>query len=190
MGFNAGLNLTTGSNNIALGHLGVAEDANTIWLRNSSHTRAFLAGINGATVGSSTMVLINSSGQVGTLVSSARYKHDIHAMGAQSQKLRHLRPVTFQYTHDPQGELQYGLIAEEVAEVYPELVTTGAEGQVEAVQYHALIPMLLNEFQQQQQQIEAQAQQLRVQAQEITALTARVERLEAGAASPAPLAQR
>ena len=115
-------------------------------------------------------------------------------MGAQSGKLGQLRPVTFQYKQDPQGEKHYGLIAEEVAQVYPELVTTGADGQVESVQYHELIPLLLNELQQQHQQLaELKAQNARLQAvvvQQQEAVAARLERLEAGAEQPAPVAQR
>lgn len=124
-----------------------------------------MAGINGVTVGASSMVLINANGQLGTVVSSARYKQDIQTMGSQRVHLQQLRPVTFRYTADPQRATQYGLIAEEVAKVYPELVTTGSDGQIESVQYHQLIPLLLNELQQQQQELtEVRAQNVRLQA--------------------------
>jgi trimeric autotransporter adhesin len=83
------------------------------------------------------------------IASSARYKRDIHDMGERSQGLYQLRPVTFRYKQDTPGPRQYGLIAEEVVKVYPELVTKGADGKVESVQYHELIPMLLNEAQRQ-----------------------------------------
>src|SRR5262249_15591370 len=133
---------------------------------------------------SGAQVTINSNGQLGIVMSSARYKRDIHEMGQSSQGLYSLRPVTFRYKQDPQGQRQYGLIAEEVAKVYPELVTKGADGKVESVQYHELIPMLLNEVQHQQQEIAA----LKVQAQQVGelkvqngALAARLERLEQGA---------
>ena len=105
-------------------------------------------------------VLISSSGQLGTLVSSARYKHDIEDMRGRSAGLHQLRPVTFRYQGDPERRLQYGLIAEEVAKVYPELVTKGADGMIESVQYYELIPMLLNELQRQQQTLTAQQQEL------------------------------
>src|SRR5262249_17778267 len=111
--------------------------------------------------------------------SSARYKRDIAAMGERSQGLYHLRPVTFRYKHDPQGQRQYGLIAEDVAKIYPELVTKGADGKVESVQYHELIPMLLNEVQRQQQKLEAQSQQLSAQSQELVELKAQNEHLQA-----------
>ena len=117
-----------------------------------------------------------------------------------SQGVYHLRPVIFRYKHDPQGQQQYGLIAEEVAKVYPELVTKGADGKVESVQYHELIPMLLNEVQHQQQEIaelKAQAQQvaeLKAQNEEQraqnAALATRLERLEQGAIRTAAAATR
>ena len=149
-------------------------------------------------------VLIDTStGQLGTLVSSLRYKRDIQPMGARSQGLYDLRPVVFRYTQDAQGERQYGLIAEDVANVYPELVTRNAQGQVEAIRYQELTPMLLNELQhQQRQQTELKAQNEHLQATvaklqkrevaqqaqnaaqqaEMAALAARLERLEAAAA--------
>jgi hypothetical protein len=132
-------------------------------------------------------------------------------MGAHSRGLYQLRPVIFHYKQDPQGERQYGLIAEEVTKVYPELVTRGATGEVEAVQYHKVIPMLLNEMQQQQRQLGTQAQQLTRQARQLaelqaqnarlraameqqqnqnTALETRLERLEAAAARAGALASR
>src|SRR6185436_10619034 len=104
-----------------------------------------------------TPVYITSAGQLGTLASSARYKRDVENMGTRSRGLFQLRPVTFRYTQDAQGVRQYGLIAEEVAKVYPELVVYSASGAVETVQYNALIPMLLNELQHQQQTLSAQA---------------------------------
>ncbi len=94
-------------------------------------TRTFIAGIFGKTASGGTQVFINNQGQLGTVVSSARYKRDIQAMGDRSQGLFRLRPVTFRYKQDPQAQQQYGLIAEEVARVYPELVVRGTKGEVE-----------------------------------------------------------
>jgi hypothetical protein len=165
--------------------------------------RTFIAGIFPVPV-SGPVVRINSAGQLGIRVSSARYKRDIQPMGAHSRGLFQLRPVTFRYKQDVQGERQYGLIAEEVAKVYPELVTRGANGKVEAVRYEDLMPMLLNELQHQQRQLGAQAQQLSVltaenerlqamvvqQQERDAAVAARLERLEAAAARAAALASR
>src|SRR5262249_30426918 len=104
-----------------------------------------------------------------------------------------LRPVTFRYKQDAQGQRQYGLIAEEVAKVYPELVVRGAKGEVESVQYQELIPMLLNEVQHQQQALTTQARQVAelqaqneslraAHAQELAELKAQNERLQAALA--------
>jgi hypothetical protein len=146
----------------------------------SAQTRTFIAGIKGVPISGAT-VTINNAGQLGIFASSARYKRDIHDMAKQSQAVHQLRPVTFHYKHDPQGQQQYGLIAEEVAKVYPELVTTGADGKAESLQSHQLIPMLLNEVQHQQQKLETQAQELAELRAQNAALAARLERLEAGA---------
>ena len=159
-----------------LGHPGSASEARTLRLGNLQ-TRAFIAGVAGKPV-TGTTVLINSAGKLGTLVSSARYKRDIQDMGERSQKLLQLRPVTFRYKQDAQGQRQYGLIAEEVAKVYPELVTKGTDGKIESVQYQEVIPMLLNEVQRQQQTLTTQTQQLSVQAQEMTTLKAQNAQLQ------------
>ena len=112
---------------------------------------------------------MSSTGQLGMVVSSARYKRDIHDMDTASSKLLKLRPVTFAYKQDPQGERQYGLIAEEVARVYPELVVYGTDGKVITIRYHELIPMLLNELQKQNAAAnQRQAEQIRKLAAQVT----------------------
>jgi hypothetical protein len=93
---------------------------------------------------------------VGVLPSSPHYKRDIHDMGDMgdaSDKLMKLRPVSFRYKADPTGTQQHGLIAEEVAKVYPELVVNGADGKTQTVAYHLLPAMLLNEMQKQAHQL-------------------------------------
>ena len=115
-------------------------------------------------------------------MSSARYKHDILDMGDASSKLLKLRPVGFRYNNDPTNTVQYGLVAEEVARVYPELVVYGRDGKVETVRYQELAPMLLNELQKQDLRLRKEEAQLREQlrynqrqAAQIQHLTARVE---------------
>jgi hypothetical protein len=127
-----------------------------------SQTRAFIAGIRGVTTGNANAVavLIDSSGQLGTVSSSRRFKDDIANMDAASSALMKLRPVTFHYKsgETPSARrLQYGLIAEEVAEVYPGLIANSADGKMETVMYQFLPPMLLNEVQKQKRTIDEQA---------------------------------
>ena len=154
-------------------------------------SRTFIAGVFGVPVTGS-QVVINSNGQLGVLASSARYKRDIQDMGDRTEGLLKLRPVTFRYKEDPEAALQYGLIAEEVAKVYPELVVRGANGEVESVQYHQIISMLLNEVQHQQKALDAQSLQiaeLKAQNDNLKAtLETRLNRLEAQAARTAMLA--
>jgi len=156
VGHGAGGALISGNKNIYLGHPGAASESKTMRL-GSVQTKTFIAGVATTPV-SGTNVTINANGQLGTLLSSARYKRDIDTMGARSEGLLKLRPVTFVYKQDAQGVRQYGLIAEEVAAVYPELVTHTATGEVQGVRYQELIPLLLNEVQRQQQAMERQQQ--------------------------------
>ena len=105
------------------------------------------------------------------MLSSARYKHDIHDMGAASSKLTKLRPVSFRYNNDPTGALQYGLVAEEVAKVYPELVAYGPDGEVMTVRYVQLSALLLNELQKRTAESQRQARQLTRQGQQLATLS-------------------
>jgi hypothetical protein len=130
-------------------------------------TRAFIQGIVNTPLSGKT-VIINSAGQLGVIASSGRVKQDITPLARQeSAKVHQLRPVTFHYKTEPTGPLQYGLIAEEVAQVYPELVTRDADGVIDGVRYEALTPLLLKEVQGQRHQISTQAQQLTTQAQQL-----------------------
>jgi Chaperone of endosialidase len=113
-----------------------------------THTRTLIAGINNSPVFGSP-VLVNAFGRLGIQTSSARFKRDIRDMDDASGGLMKLRPVTFRYNEDPAGTLQYGLIAEEVARVYPELVTYADDGKPQSVAYQMLPAMLLNEMQKQ-----------------------------------------
>src|SRR5271155_139163 len=91
----------------------------------------------------------------------AMERHDIRDMGDKSSALLKLRPVTFRYNSDPANTLQYGLVAEEVAKVYPELVVYGPDGKVMTVRYSMLSAMLLNELQKQTRKNDRQAEQIR-----------------------------
>ena len=165
IGAGAGVGLSSGDNNIYIVHQGTGgPESQTIRIGTANHLRTFVAGINGTLVGASGVpVLIDNLGQLGTVVSSARFKDDIADMGGASAALSLLRPVTFHYKSGPDRanrQLQYGLIAEEVAQVYPDLVARSADGRIETVKYQYLAPMLLNEYQKQQRTIQAQAERL------------------------------
>jgi Chaperone of endosialidase len=139
----------------------------------------FIAGISGTSVTSGVDVLVNSNGLLGTVLSSGRFKEQITDMGDSSSKLLQLRPVSFFYKpqYDDGSRLpQYGLIAEEVAKVYPEMVAYDNHGEILSVKYHLLAPMLLNELQK-------QAAENLQQAQDIRSLEDRLAALEAGLAS-------
>ena len=166
MGYQAGFNLTTGSNNIDIGNVGVAAEGNTIRI-GAAQTKTYIAGIYGTPVTGSA-VYISSTGQLGVVTSSERFKTAIASMGSNTEKLQRLRPVTFHLKTDPTGALQYGLIAEEVANVYPELVIRDDKGRIDGVRYDELAPMLLNEVQQQAAEIRdlKQQQQERIAAQD------------------------
>jgi hypothetical protein len=133
----------------------------------NSNTPFFAAGIRGVTTGNNDAipVVIDSNGQLGTVSSSQRVKEDIHDMDTVSSGLMRLRPVTFRYQKpfaDGSKPIQYGLIAEEVADVYPDLVAHSADGQIETVKYQVLDSMLLNELQKEHKQVQEQAETIRV----------------------------
>ena len=165
-----------GNNNIFIGSDGAAFDSNRINIgTNSFHTRTFIAGINGVTTGAPAIdVVIDANGQLGTVSSSRRYKEDIRDMRDASKGLVNLRPVTFRYKQayaDGAKPIQYGLIAEEVAEVYPDLVVYDDDGQADTVQYRKVNAMLLNE-------VQRQHRELREQQRQVEDLLARVAHLE------------
>lgn len=180
IGVNAGLNLITGANNIYLGHIGASE-FNTTRI-GTSQTRTFVAGVYNATVVGAP-VYVSSTGQLGRVSSSARFKQDISTLGTTSEALYQLRPVSFHYKQDPNGTLQYGLIAEEVAAVYPDLVTRDADGQIDGMRYDALIPLLLNELQSQHQKDIAQADRIQAQVEQLAELKEENQRLQAALAA-------
>ena len=162
IGTNAG-NSIVGGNNVMIQANGNYYDNNTLRIGNATGTgsyeidRAFVSGIRGTTtdVADAITVVVDSNGQLGTVSSSQRLKETIADMGATSERLLALRPVTFRFKQayaNGQKPIQFGLIAEEVAEVFPELVATDAEGRPESVKYRLLSTLLLNELQEQNRQ--------------------------------------
>ena len=151
----------------------MAAEANTIRIgKSGTQKKTFIAGIRGVTVSSGVGVIVGSSGQLGTVVSSARFKEAIKPMDKASEAILALKPVTFRYKEelDPNKIPQFGLVAEEVEKVNPDLVARDEEGKVMTVRYEAVNAMLLNEFLKEHRKV----QQLEKQ---IEALTATVRKL-------------
>jgi hypothetical protein len=148
IGYQAGSHQTTGGNNIYIGNQGIAAENGQIRIGTSAQTGTYVAGIYGRSV-SGSAVMVSSTGQLGVSVSSERFKTAIAPMGSDTTKLAQLRPVSFKLKSDASGTRQYGLIAEEVAKVYPELVIRDQNGRIDSVRYDELAPMLLNDAQQQ-----------------------------------------
>jgi hypothetical protein len=190
---------TDGNDNILIAHKGVAGESQTMRLgvkgtagvAGSGITRTYIAGIKGVTTGlPGSAVMIDANGQLGTVSSSREVKENIRPMGNASERLLALRPVIFQYrqaNQDGSKPIQFGLIAEDVAEVFPELVIYNEEGKPETVAYHLLATLLLNEFQKshniaQQQaikiaELERQSAELAQLKQQVAALSTIIEQL-------------
>ena len=149
LGFQAGIDLTTGGRNIDISNRGLAGESNTIRIgRVQDQTATFIAGISGATVANGVGVIIDTNGRLGTIVSSARFKDEIKPMDKTSEAILALQPMTFRYKKelDPHGIPQFGLVAEDVEKVDPDLVTRDEQGKPYTVRYEAVNAMLLNEF--------------------------------------------
>jgi len=147
LGFSAGSSLITGDNNIDIGASGVAFEADTIRV-GVNQIKTFIAGIRGVQTGvaDAVNVLIDSDGQLGTMSSSRRFKKEIKPMDSASESILALKPVIFHYKSDRAGTPQFGLVAEEVAEVDPDLVVRDENGEIYTVRYDQVNAMLLNEF--------------------------------------------
>jgi Chaperone of endosialidase len=172
--------LTTGSNNVDISNPGAAGESNTLRIGvQGTQTATYIAGIFNSSA-SGGAVEVSNTGKLGMVLSSARYKRDIHDMNDASSNLMKLRPVTFRYKNDAQGIKQYGLVAEEVEPLYPELVIHSADGQVQSVRYSMLTSMLLNELQKQartnQRHAREQAERNRKLEAQVAELTADQER--------------
>jgi hypothetical protein len=196
VGYVAAQNLTDGSNNIDISNPGVPAESNTIRIGNvvpftdiygfphGAHTATYIAGISGQTASGGVAVFIDSDGKLGTLTSSARFKKEIKPMDESSAAILALKPVTFRYKHeiDPKGIPQFGLVAEDVEKVNPDLVSRDRDGKPYTVRYEAVNAMLLNEFlkehrtvQEQQKEIDALRAELKEQRALIQKVNDKVE---------------
>ena len=149
LGVSAGSALTIGNNNIDIGNGGLAGEANTIRIgATGTQTNTYIAGISGVTVAGGVGVIVDANGHLGTVVSSERFKDSIKPMDKASEAILALKPVSFSYKHelDPAGIPQFGLVAEEVEKVNPDLVARDEQGKPYTVRYEAVNAMLLNEF--------------------------------------------
>ena len=174
LGPHAGANLTTGNNNIDIGNQGVRDEFNTIRIgTQGTQTKTFIAGISDAAIGGME-VRVNQNGRLGTVPSSKRFKDVIKPMDKASEVLLALRPVTFRYKGeiDPEGVPQFGLVAEDVEKVSPDLVIRDRDGKPYTVRYEAVNAMLLNEFLKEHRRVEQLEKQ-------IEALTAGLQKVSA-----------
>ena len=187
LGYLAGQNLT-GNYNIAIGNDGVAGENGTVRI-GDTQTATYIAGISGTAVVGDTVV-VDANGQLGTATSSARFKKDIKPMQKASESILALKPVSFRYKKeiDAKGIPQFGLIAEDVAKVNPNLVVRDRNGEIYSVRYEAVNAMLLNEFLKEHRKNEEQEATIARQQKQIDALTAGLQKVRAQleASKPAP----
>jgi hypothetical protein len=179
LGLNAGQNLTTGSNNIDIGNPGVAAEANTIRIGTmGTQTATYVAGIMRKTGPKGTPVFINANGLLSTVTSSARFKDEIKPMDKASEAILALKPVTFRYKKefDPEGIPQFGLVAEEVEKINPDLIVRDADGKTYTVRYEAVNAMLLNEFLKQHRKVQEQEAAIAQQRKDFQAINALQEK--------------
>jgi hypothetical protein len=195
LGEAAGSNIT-GSNNIDIGAFGGSGDSNTIRIgRPGIHNSTFIAGIFGVAM-SGSVVVVNSSGKLGVTTSSARFKDNIKPMDKASEAILALKPVTFRYKKelDPDGIPQFGLVAEQVEKVNPDLVMRDAQGKVYTVRYEAVNAMLLNEFLKEHRKNEEQEATIARLQKQIEALSVGLQKvsaqLELGKTAPQTVVNR
>jgi hypothetical protein len=200
IGFNAGVNLTSGSQNIYIDSDGFPTEVLTIRI-GSPQSATYIAGISGQTASGGAAVYVNSDGKLGTSPSSVRFKDNIKSMDKASEAILALKPVTFCYKKEfePKGIPQFGLLAEDVEKINPDLVARDSDGKPYTVRYEAVNAMLLNEFLKAHRKIEQQEviiTQLKNELQataahqqkQIEALTAGLQKVSAQleASKPAP----
>ena len=180
--------LTTGDDNIEIGNKGVAGEFSTIRIGDANQLATYIAGISGKDAAGGDPVFITSNGKLGTVnpPSAARFKEEMKPMNQASEVLFALKPVTFRYKQelDPEGVAQFGLVAEDVEKVNPDLVARDEEGKVYTVRYEAVNAMLLNEFLKQHRKVEQQdatiAKQQKEFASKIALQQKQIEALSAG----------
>ena len=196
----AGQNLTTGNGNIYISDPGVSTESNIIRIGNvvawtdiygfahSAHTATYVAGIANATVTGSPVYIDTTTGQLGLLSSSKRFKDGIEPMGNASEALLSLRPVTFRYKKniDPKSAPQFGLVAEEVEKVNPDLVARDKDGKPYTVRYDAVNAMLLNEFLKEHSTVQELKKEIATLTATVKEQAAQIHRVSAQLAAASP----
>jgi hypothetical protein len=183
LGHRAGFYLTTGSHNIDIGNDGRADESGRIRIGTPNlQTATFIAGIRDVTVAAGVSVVVSPNGQLGTLTSSVRFKEAIEPMDKASAAILALKPVSFHYKKelDPDAVPQFGLVAEDVEKVDPDLVVRDKEGKLYTVRYDAVNVMLLNEFLKEHKKVEQQDRKLEQQEATIAKQQKQIEALAAG----------
>ena len=185
LGADAGKNRTTGDYNIDIGNQGVAAEGNTIRIgTQGTQTATYIAGIQGAIATNGLAVFVDMNGKLGTMTSSARFKEDIKPMDNASESILALKPVTFHYKNDAMETAQFGLVAEAVAKVNPDLVVLDRDGNPYTVRYEQVNAILLNEFLKEHKKVQEQgatiAQQRRDFEMAIAKQQKQIETLAAG----------
>src|SRR5213592_3867221 len=179
LGYSAGI-FTVGDNNINIGNVG-AQESDTIRIGTVAgrgirefQSNTYIAGISGVTIAGGVPVIIDADGHLGSTTSSERFKDEIKPMDKASEAILALKPVTFRYKQelDPDGIPQFGLVAEQVEKVNPDLVVRDEDGKVNTVRYEAVNAMLLNEFLKEHRKVEEQQTTIDRQQKQIDALTA------------------
>lgn len=158
LGYQAGANVIAGDNNIEIGSTGSANDSGQIRIgTRGTHNSTYIVGIFGSTATGGTAVFVDRRGRLGTVTSSAQFKNQIAPMGPASESILALQPVTFRYKKelDPENIPQFGLVAEQVAKVNPDLVVRDEQGKPYSVRYEVVNAMLLNEFLKEHRKVEA-----------------------------------
>jgi len=182
LGASAGFNRHTGSNNIDIGNFGQPSESRTIRIGSKTiHRSTFIAGISGETVPAGVAVIVDTGGHLGTTTSSARYKEAIKPMDKVSEAILALKPVTFRYKKevDSAGIPQFGLVAEEVEKVNPDLVARDEQGKPYTVRYDAVNAMLLNEFLKEHSTVRDLKATVAEQQKQIEVLTAGLQKVSA-----------
>ena len=184
LGYAAGI-FTAGDNNIHIGNVG-AEESDTIRIGTVAgrgirdfQSNTYIAGISGVTIAAGLPVIIDVNGHLGSTTSSERFKDEVKPMDKASEAILALEPVTFHYKKefDPDGIPQFGLVAEQVEKVRPDLVARDKEGRPYSVRYEAVNAMLLNEFLKEHKTVQEQGETIARLQKQIEALTVGLQKV-------------